>query len=124
MEDDFNNKAPIYLYLTNFYKKHKTQRQTNHSPEKTKKYILDKWKSSDFLADDLISEIFNDNNNNFECSEFIFFKKFLEKRKLRIIISKLLSNKSIQLNAIYFNTFLLDFDIFSEFNYITISNAI
>ena len=76
------------------------------------------------MADDLISEISNNNNNNFEYSEFTFFEKFLEKRKLRIIISKLLSNKSIQLNAVYLNTFSLDFDTFSESDYIIISNAI
>lgn len=74
------------------------------------------------MSDDLKSDLRN--STIIIDKKFTFVERFLQKKKLRYVIFKLVENKSLSPNVLKPDTFSLDFQKLSNSNYNLIQNAI
>ena len=76
--------------------------------KQAKKYILTKWTSENFLLNDLKS-VNSTNYNIIINKKFTFVERFLQKRKLRYIVFKLINDNLLLCSILKSGIYLLDF---------------
>ena len=76
--------------------------------KQAKKYILTKWTSENFLLNDLKS-VNSINYNIIINKKFTFVERFLQKRKLRYIVFKLINDNLLLCSILKSGIYLLDF---------------
>ncbi len=76
--------------------------------KQAKEYILTKWTSENFLLNDLKS-VNSTNYNIIINKKFTFVERFLQKRKLRYIVFKLINDNLLSRSILKSDTYSLNF---------------